>query len=277
MSSSITPAADPPPGDANGAGPLATILKRDRIVVIAGLVVLSLASWAYLFYDEWRMRTTGSCCKLAMADMRSWLSWDLLLLFVMWSVMMVAMMAPTAAPMVLTFASVNRRRRQAQRPYAPTGFFLLGYLLAWTIFSAAATAAQWALHGAALLSPTMVSTSAALGAAILIAAGIFQLTPLKHACLSHCRSPLTFIMTEWREGAGGATWMGLRHGAFCLGCCWILMLLLFVTGVMNLLWVGIITAFVLLEKIAPAPKWISRAAGVALIVWGSWLLVMRLR
>jgi len=272
MSSSITPAADPPPGDANGEGPLETLLKRDRIVVIAGLVVLSLASWAYLFYDEWRMRTTGSCCKLATADMRSWLSWDLLLLFVMWSVMMVAMMAPTAAPMVLTFASVNRRRRQSQRPYAPTGFFLLGYLLAWTIFSASATAAQWALHGAALLSPMMVSTSAALGAAILIAAGIFQLTPLKHACLSHCRTPLTFIMTEWREGAGGAIWMGLRHGAFCLGCCWILMLLLFVTGVMNLLWVGIITAFVLLEKIAPAPHWISRICGLALIMWGLWVL-----
>src|SRR5213076_1404642 len=112
-----------------------------------------------------------------------------------------------------------------------------------------------------------------MGAGILIAAGIFQLTPLKHMCLTHCRAPLTFIMTEWREGAAGALWMGLRHGAFCLGCCWILMLLLFVTGVMNLLWVGIITAFVLLEKIAPVAKWISRAAGVALIAWGVWMLV----
>src|SRR6266571_8847177 len=160
-------------------GGLEKILKRDRFIILAGLIALTLASWAYLFYDDWRMRTTGSCCKLAEVDLHHWLSPDLLLLFVMWSIMMVAMMAPTAAPMVLTFAAVNRRRRQSQKPYVPTGFFLLGYLLAWTIFSALATAAQRALHGAALLSPAMVSTSAAFGAAILIVAGIFQLTPLK--------------------------------------------------------------------------------------------------
>jgi predicted metal-binding membrane protein len=272
MSRSIIPAADPPSGDSGSDGAIETILKRDRIVIIVALVVLSLVSWGYLFYDEWRMRTTGSCCKLAEVDLRHWLSLDLLLLFVMWSIMMVAMMAPTAAPMVLTFASVNRRRRQSQKPYVSTGFFLLGYLLAWTLFSAVATAAQWALHGAALLSPTMVSTSAALGAGILIAAGIFQLTPLKNMCLSHCRDPLSFIMTEWREGGRGAILMGLRHGGFCLGCCWILMLLLFVTGVMNLLWVGIITVFVLLEKIAPAPRWISRISGLAMIAWGLWIL-----
>lgn len=272
MNSSIRVAENLPTDSA-----LETILKRDRIIIVAGIVLLSLTSWGYLFYDDWRMRTTGSCCKLAEVDLRHWLSVDLLLLFVMWSIMMVAMMAPTAAPMVLTFAAVNRRRQAAQRPYVPTGFFLLGYLLAWTLFSAAATAAQWALHGFALLSTSMASTSALLGAAILIAAGIFQLTPLKHACLAHCRTPLSFIMAEWREGIGGALWMGLKHGSFCLGCCWILMLLLFVTGVMNLMWVGIITAFVLLEKIAPAAKWISRAAGVALIGWGAWLLVMRYR
>ena len=272
MNSSI-PIAENLPAD----GALETILKRDRLVIVAGLILLTLASWAYLFYDDWRMRTTGSCCKLAEVDLRKWLSWDLLLLFVMWAIMMVAMMAPTAAPMVLTFASVNRRRRAAQKPYVSTGFFLLGYLLAWTLFSAAATAAQWALHGLSLLSPMMVSTSAIFGSSILIAAGIFQLTPLKHACLSHCRDPLSFMMTEWREGTRGALLMGVRHGAFCLGCCWILMLLLFVTGVMNLLWVGFITAFVLLEKIAPAPKWISRAAGVGLIAWGAWMLILKFR
>ena len=277
MSSSITPTANPVVNDATGEGALEAILKRDRIIIAAGLVVLSLASWGYLFYDAWRMRTIGSCCKVGTADLRPWFSSEVLLLFVMWAVMMVAMMAPTAAPMVLTFASVNRRRRQSQKPYVPTGFFLLGYLLAWAIFSALATAAQRALHGAALLSPTMVSTSTTLGAAILIAAGIFQLTALKHACLAHCRTPLTFIMTEWRDGAGGALWMGLKHGAFCLGCCWVLMLLLFVTGVMNLLWVGIITAFVLLEKIAPAARWVSRLAGIALIVWGAWMLAARYR
>jgi len=149
----------------------------------------------------------------------------------------------------------------------------MGYLLAWTIFSAMATALQWGLHAKALLSTKMVSTSPILGGSILIAAGIFQLTPLKHACLAHCRTPLTFIMAEWREGIGGALWMGLRHGIFCLGCCWVLMLLLFVTGVMNLLWVAILTAFVMVEKIAPAPRWISRAAGVVLIAWGVWVFL----
>src|SRR5438105_6200348 len=170
MSLSATPSTPPAINQCDESA-LETILKRDRLVILAALIVLTLASWAYLFYDDWRMRTTGSCCKLAEVDLRHWLSPDLLLLFVMWSIMMVAMMAPTAAPMVLTFAAVNRRRRQSQKPYVPTGFFLLGYLLAWTLFSAAATAAQWALHGAALLSTSMASRSAVLGAAILIAAG----------------------------------------------------------------------------------------------------------
>jgi len=276
MSTGIAEAADPV-ADASGQGALEKLLKRDRIIIAAGLAVLSLASWGYLFYDAWRMRTTGSCCIIVTADMRPWLSSELLLLFVMWAVMMVAMMAPAAAPMVLTFAALNRRRRQSQKPYVPTGFFLLGYLIAWTIFSALATVAQRFMHGAALLSPAMVSTSAAFGAGILIVAGIFQLTPLKHACLSQCRTPLSFIMTEWREGIGGALWMGLKLGAFCLGCCWVLMLLLFVTGVMNLVWVGVITAFVLVEKMAPAAKWVSRAGGIALIAWGAWLLFMQHR
>lgn len=245
------------------------LLKRDRLVVLAGLAALTAVSWAYLFYDAWRMEATGrACCNVAAADLRTWLTWDVLLLLVMWVVMMAGMMVPSAAPMVLTFAMVNRRRRAMRRPYVPTGFFLLGYLLAWTLFSAAATAGQWALHAVALLSAGMASTSPFLGGVILIAAGVFQLTPLKRACLTHCRSPLAFIMADWREGPGGALWMGLRHGAFCLGCCWVLMLLLFVTGVMNLLWVAIITAFVLLEKVAPARARVSLLAGVLLIGWG---------
>jgi predicted metal-binding membrane protein len=276
MSCNVTATADPAQTEASAEGRLEKILKRDRWIVGGALVVLSLASWGYLFYDAWRMRTTGSCCMIVTADMRPWVSSELLLLFVMWAVMMVAMMAPTAAPMVLTFAAVNRRR-QSQRPYVSTSFFLMGYLLAWTIFSALATVAQRFLHSVALLSPSMVSTSALLGAAILIVAGVFQLTPLKHACLAHCRTPLSFIMNEWREGAGGALWMGVKHGVYCLGCCWILMLLLFVTGVMNLIWVGVITAFVMIERIAPGVKWISRVAGVGLIAWGMWLLVMRYR
>lgn len=244
---------------------LELVFKRDRLIVLTGLVIVTGLSWAYLFTD-------ASCCVVA-PDIRSWTRLDLLLLFVMWAVMMVAMMTPTVAPMVLTFAMVNRKRREREQPFVSTGLFLLGYLVVWTAFSALATWGQWALHAAALLSPAMVSTSPVFGGVVLIATGVFQWTPLKNACLTHCRSPLTFLMADWRDGARGALWMGLKHGSFCLVCCWFLMLLLFVTGVMNLVWVGIITMFVLAEKIAPAARWVSRAAGAALVAWGVMMIL----
>src|ERR1700690_3554352 len=178
--------------------------------------------------------------------------------------MMVAMMIPSAAPMILTFAMVNRKRREQERPFVPTGIFLLGYLAVWTGFSALAAVAQWILHARALLSPMMVSTSPILGGGLLIAAGIFQWTPLKNACLTHCRSPLGFLMTDWREGRWGALFMGLKHGAYCAGCCWILMALLFVAGVMNLWWIAIIAVLVLLEKVAPKGFGVGKIAGVFL-------------
>jgi len=182
--------------------------------------------------------------------------------------MMVAMMVPTAASMILMFAMFNRRRREQQQPYVPTAVFLGGYLLVWTGFSVLATLAQWGLHSAALLSPMMVSTSPILGGIILLAAGIFQWTPLKYACLTYCRSPLGFLMTDWREGSRGAFIMGLKHGSYCTGCCWFLMALLFVAGVMNLLWVATITVFVLIEKIAPRGDMVGRVAGGVLVIAG---------
>jgi predicted metal-binding membrane protein len=190
------------------------------------------------------------------------------LLFVMWAVMMVAMMVPTAAPMILIFATLNRRRRDRQQPYVPTTIFLGGYLLVWTGFSALAMLAQWGLHSAALLSPMMVSTSPLLGGILLLAAGVFQWTPLKYTCLKHCRSPMGFLMTDWREGARGALMMGLKHGSYCTGCCWFLMALLFVAGVMNLLWVTAIMVFVLVEKIAPRGDLVGRVAGGVLVLAG---------
>jgi predicted metal-binding membrane protein len=153
--------------------------------------------------------------------------------------------------------------------------FLLGYLLVWTAFSALAALAQWALHATALLSPKMVSTSPLLGGLLLIAAGVFQWTPLKRACLSHCRSPLSFLMTDWREGKFGALLMGLKHGVFCTGCCWVLMALLFVAGVMNMWWVAVITILVLIEKVVPRGLQIGRVAGVGLALWGV-LMIARL-
>ena len=174
--------------------------------------------------------------------------------------------------MVLTFISVNRRRQNAARPLVPVGIFLAGYLAVWTAFSAVATLAQWGLHKAALLSPAMAATSPYLNGGLLIAAGVFQWTPLKRMCLKGCRSPLSFLMSEWREGKAGAFIMGLRHGSYCVGCCWILMALLFVAGVMNLLWVAVIALFVMAEKTVPRGELLGHITGVALVAAGAALM-----
>jgi predicted metal-binding membrane protein len=256
-----------------GQTSLEVILRRDRLVVLGGLLGISALAWAYIGYMAWDMSRMAMPMDMAMPQMQTWGWVDLVLLFVMWAVMMVAMMVPTAAPMILIFAKVNRQRRERQQPFVPTAVFLAGYLLVWSGFSLLATLAQWGLHSAALLSPMMVSTSAVLGGFLLVAAGIFQWTPLKYACLKHCRSPLSFIMTDWREGPGGALMMGLKHGSYCTGCCWFLMALLFVAGVMNLLWVATITAFVLIEKAVPRGDVVGRIAGVILVVAGLAMLM----
>jgi predicted metal-binding membrane protein len=165
---------------------------------------------------------------------------------------------------------VNRQRRLQQRPYVETTLFVGGYLAIWTAFSIFAALAQWSLHGAALLSEGMKTTSSIFGGGLLIAAGLFQFTRWKRACLEHCRSPLGFLLTEWREGRIGAVVMGLRHGAYCTGCCWLLMMLLFVAGVMNMFWVAVITVLVLLEKIS-SPR-IGVASGVIFLIWGGWVV-----
>ncbi|MBI3083197.1 MAG: DUF2182 domain-containing protein [Candidatus Omnitrophica bacterium] len=242
-------------------------LRRDRTFVLAGLIAISTLSWAYLFYDERHMGCMAAMSAAA-PRLQPWAASDGVLMFAMWAIMMVAMMVPSVSPMVLTFAMVNRKRREQERPFVPTAVFLLGYLAVWTVFSALATAAQWKLHAAALLSPAMVVTSPLLGAGLLLAAGLFQLTPLKRACLVHCRTPLSFLMAEWREGKWGAFVMGLRHGGYCVGCCWFLMALLFVAGVMNLLWVALLSGLVLAEKIVPRGRALSLAAGVALTALG---------
>jgi predicted metal-binding membrane protein len=274
------------------ATPLAALFKRDRMLVLCGLVIMSALAWVYLIHEASSMRRMnlmdpnaqmdmnmdmnmdmGMGMKMAMPGMQTWGPLDLFLIFTMWAVMMIAMMVPTAAPMLLLFATVNRQRRQQQRPFVSTAVFLCGYLVVWTGFAMFAALAQWLLHNQALLSPMMVSTSAVLGGVFLLVAGVFQWTPLKNTCLSHCRSPLDFVTTHWREGNRGAFIMGFRHGLYCVGCCWVLMSILFVTGVMNLLWVAVIAAFVLLEKIAPRASgpWVSRFAGLLLVGWAAWL------
>lgn len=244
--------------------------KRDRLVVLLGLAGIVILSWGYLVYLAIDMQNMSM--EMAMPQMQVWSIIDFGLMFVMWSVMMIGMMTPSATPMLLMFTAFTRRRYEQQDPLAPTALFLTGYLLVWVAFSVVATLAQLILHNMALLSPMMVSTSKVLGSSLFIAAGIFQWTPLKNACLKHCRTPMGFIMTEWRDGGRGALIMGLRHGSSCVGCCWLLMALLFAVGVMNLLWVAVIAGFVLLEKVIPKGEWVARFAGVLFVVWGLWLI-----
>jgi predicted metal-binding membrane protein len=259
------------PGRPDRASPLQGLMLHQRVVITAALAGLTVLCWLYLFDAAAGMAAMGDMT-MAMPPKGAV---DLLLLLAMWCVMMVGMMLPSAMPMILTFATINRRRRERAQPYAPTALFVAGYLLAWAGFSVAATVAQWGLERAALLSPmAMATTSAWLGGLLFLAAGLYQLTPLKQACLAVCRSPFDFVVNHWRDGAAGALRMGLAHGLYCLGCCWILMALLFAGGVMNLLWVAILAAVVLIEKLFPLGLWMARIGGVLLAGYGIGLLAM---
>ncbi|MFN2643966.1 MAG: DUF2182 domain-containing protein [Burkholderiales bacterium] len=247
------------------------VLARDRVIVVAALTSVVVAAWLYLFAGA-GMGHAGMG-DMSMADMRPrWSAGYVAVMALMWIVMMAAMMLPSAAPMVLVHAAIYRRRAAAGGAWRSNTLFVLGYLASWTLFSLAAVGLQWALAERALLSPMMHMSSTALAAALFVGAGIYQWTPLKQACLRRCRSPLDFVMTYWREGALGSFVMGVRHGSFCLGCCWMLMLLLFVGGLMNLAWVAGIAAFVLVEKLAPAGHWIGKVAGLVLLAWGLYVL-----
>jgi predicted metal-binding membrane protein len=271
--------------------PLEAILRRDRLVVVAALALVIALAWSYVLLgagtgmsafettgemngmaDGSDMAMGGSDVAMAMAPM-AWTSGYAVLMFFMWWIMMVAMMLPSASPMILLFARFNRTQREKGAPYVPTGVFALGYLLVWAGFSLVAVGAQWALERTGLLSSMMASTSVILGGGLLIAAGVYQLTPLKYACLKHCRAPLLFISQHWRPGSRGALRMGVEHGAFCTGCCWFLMALLFYGGIMNLFWIIGLALYVLLEKVAPAGHWIGRTAGMGLVAWGGALLL----
>ena len=199
----------------------------------------------------------------------------LLGLYVMWVLMMAAMMLPATYPMVRAFITINRRRRERQAAYVPTGWFILGYLTAWSAYSLVAVAAQWALQHAGLLNEMGESTSRMLTGALFLAAGGYQWTPLKDRCLTQCRSPEGFVLTEWRDGHAGAVVMGLRHGLFCVGCCGVLMLLLFAVAVMNLVWVAFLTAVVMAEKLLPGGRILRHAIGAVLVLAGFWFLAVR--
>jgi len=259
---------------------LETVLRRDRWVVVAALVMVIIAAWIWIVFGA----GTGTAA-VAMTQMAGMPDMDIMmqravwtlgyagLIFAMWWVMMVAMMLPSAAPMLLLFARVNRTQKVRDRPYVATGFFAAGYLIAWGGFSLLAAGLQLGLERLDLLGPMMTATNYWLGGTILLAAGLWQLTPLKGVCLRHCRSPLSFLAQQWRPGRLGAFRMGLEHGAYCLGCCWFLMGLLFFGGIMNLFWIAGLALFVLLEKTVPMGHWFGRIAGVCFAAWGVLLLV----
>ena len=253
--------------------------SRDRIVIWSCVALVTVLAWAYLVHLDREMASSMAhdrmMAEMGMAMDMPRTSVDVFFTFAMWAVMMVGMMAGAAAPTLLLFAGAQAGRgspgvgygiRPLTRTVVP--IFGLGYLAVWIGFSAVAALAQEGLHRAAMLSPAMAASSPRLSGAILIAAGAYQLTPFKGACLAHCRSPLGFLMTNWRDGAVGAFRMGLAHGAHCLGCCWALMCVLFAVGVMNLLWVAALTVVVLLEKVGPWGRTVARIAGAAIIVWG---------
>ena len=249
-------------------GVVERVLRRDRVVVLGSIAAITALAWLYLF--DMAAGRTGMA---DMARLRPWTGAEAAMMFVMWAVMMVGMMLPSATPMVLLYARVCRKRLEMAAPDIPTGAFVMGYVAVWVVFSAAATALQWGLEQGALLSPVMTSASPLFAGAVLVLAGLYQWTPAKNACLSRCRSPVEFLSTNWRAGAGGAFEMGLRHGAFCVGCCWALMALLFVGGVMNLLWVALITLFVLLEKVVPFGDGVGKTAGALLALGGLAVIV----
>ena len=256
---------------------LERLARRDRAVAAVALALLTVLAWVYLFRMSASMRAEATeadmHAAMGMAGINDWGASDVAALFVMWVVMMVGMMLPSAAPMILLVAGTHRRQGG---PHAQTrtAAFVGGYLVAWIEFSLAAALAQAALHAGALMSSSMATQSARVSGAIFLAAGIYQWLPLKHACLAHCRSPMHFLSEHWREGISGAFTLGLQHGLFCIGCCWVLMALLFAAGVMNLAWVAAIGALVLVEKILKHGPVAGRIAGVLFLVWGLYLVTL---
>jgi predicted metal-binding membrane protein len=242
--------------------PRAAAHRRDRAAILTAIAGTTALAWAYLV----------SMAGMPMGGMHAWTAAHFAMMFAMWAAMMVGMMLPSATPMTLVYAQVVRKAAREGSALPSTAVFVAGYLLAWTGFSLVATAAQWALDRAALLSPMLVAESPRLGAALMVAAGVYQLTPWKGACLRHCRAPAHFFAQHFRPGRLGALRLGLHHGLYCLGCCWALMGLLFVGGVMNLVWIAAIALFVLAEKLIPRGVGGGRLAGAALIALGALLL-----
>ena len=248
-----------------------TTLSDLRPALIVVVLIVPLACWLWVIAmarDMYGPMTGASAWMMTV-------NWDtprLLLLWAMWAAMMAGMMLPTAAPILLLYARAMRNRDDEAHPSRQIYAMAAGYVVVWAAFSIAATALQRLLAESSLLTMMMEPADPRAAAAVLIIAGVYQLTPLKYACLDACRSPIAFLSSRWREGAAGAFRMGVSHGNYCLGCCWALMLLLFAGGVMNLAVILALTAWVAIEKLAPLGQWTARASGVLLIAAGAWML-----
>jgi predicted metal-binding membrane protein len=265
-----------------------TVLRRDRVIVAASLVVLTALAWAYVWWlaadmdmggmDMPGFRMIPAGMGLMMPASAPWTGMEFAFVFAMWAVMMVGMMTPSATPMILIYARVGRQAAQQGKPLAASAYFAAGYLLTWIGFAFAATSAQWVLERSALLTPMMAGANDLLSGAVLITVGVYQWTPLKDACLRQCQAPWLFIQRHggFRPDVRGSLALGALHGAYCIGCCWALMALLFVGGVMNVLWIAAIAILVLVEKVVPAGRVIARTAGAGLFAGGLWLLAQTL-
>ncbi len=235
------------------------LLQRERSLILGGLLVLATLAWVLLIWQSSTMSHQAMGLTMGMSA---------ILFIAIWIVMMVAMMFPTAAPMVLMFSKIYQSRRQQERPFVPTWVFVSAYLLVWSLCGVVAYPLAVGIEKLAAPSTWLMENAARLGGVVLLAAGLYQLSPLKDICLSKCRTPLQFILSSWHDGYGGAFRMGLEHGAYCLGCCWLLFVILFPLGIMNLAVMALLTALIFAEKALPIGRQISKLAGVGLIVYG---------
>ena len=245
-------------------------LEPGQLAVVGGIAALAALTWL----DLWRRTSEMAMHEamgMAMPAGTPWDPLDLAGIGAMWGIMMTAMMLPSATPLLVLFARSQRLREGVVEGSWRIGLLGAGYLVVWLGWGALAAALQWVLHAFLLLSPAAALTSAVAGGALLMVAGLYQVTPWKQACLRRCQSPLGFMLAHWRDGRGGAFRMGVAHGVYCVGCCWALMALLFVGGVMNLVWVAALAALALLEKLVPG-RWLSYASGAALVGWGLYVL-----
>jgi len=249
------------------------VIRRDRLVVITGLAAVIFAASIYTISMARQISQPMNVALMPTAHSGAPGVHGFPTLFTMWTIMQVAMMSPTAVPMILMHGKIERHNQPHRLPFLRTTLFFLGYIILWAAFSLVFAVLQIGLQSAALVSPMMASNSDILTGGILITAGLFQFSHLKQACLKQCRSPVTYLMTGWRNGHSGALMMGLKHGAHCVGCCWVIMALLFVAGVMNLFWMALITAFVLIEKLAARGDYLGRVVGIGLIIGGILVIV----